>query len=242
MEGPSLVILKEQLAFLRRKKVLEVSGNTRIDLTRIRGKSILGIRTFGKHFLILFNGFTIRIHFLMFGSYRINERKETPVRLCLVTKTDEVNFYSCAVTLIEDDLDSVYDWTSDVMADEWDAKKARRKLKTNPDRNVGDALLDQTIFAGVGNIIKNEVLYRLEIHPESKIGRLPSRKLTAFINEARNYSFDFYEWKKIFVLSRNWLIYKKKKCKRCDLPVRLEQTGANPRRTFFCEGCQKLYI
>ena len=241
MEGPSLVILKEQLTFLRHRKILEASGNTRIDLKRLPGMTIKDIRTFGKHFLIVFRSFSIRIHFLMFGSYRINERKETPVRLSLVTGPDEVNFYSCAVTLIEGDLDSVYDWSADVMADDWNAKKARRKLKAAPEMNVGDALLDQTIFAGVGNIIKNEVLYRLQIHPESVIGKLPPRKLTALVNEARNYSFDFYEWKKIFVLSKNWLIYKKKKCKRCSLPVRLEHTGSTPRRTFFCDGCQALY-
>ncbi|MER3465444.1 MAG: endonuclease, partial [Chitinophagaceae bacterium] len=40
---------------------------------------------------------------------------------------------------------------------------------------VNDALLDQEIFSGVGNIIKNEVLYRIEVHPLSTIGALPLR-------------------------------------------------------------------
>ena len=38
---------------------------------------------------------------------------------------------------------------------------------------TADALLDQDVFAGAGNIIKNEVLHRIRVHPESPVGRLP---------------------------------------------------------------------
>jgi endonuclease-8 len=241
MEGPSLVICKEETAFLKGKKILRASGSSTIEFKRLENKRVKSIRSFGKHLLIQFNSFAIRIHFLMFGSYRINERRERIPRLSLEFEKDELNFYSCAIRIIEDDLNAVYDWASDVMSNQWDPAKARRKLKKFPAMNVGDALLDQTIFAGVGNIIKNEVLYRLCIHPNSRIGGLPPRKLTALINEARNYSFDFYEWKKLFVLRKHWQIYKKKKCKRCGAPVILEHTGDNPRRSFYCENCQILY-
>jgi endonuclease VIII len=241
MEGPSLVILKEELKFLKGKKVISASGNSKIDMDRLEGKKVVNIRSFGKHFLIQFHSFTVRIHFLMFGSYRLNERKDRPVRLCLKFEKDELNFYSCAVAVIEQDLDKVYDWSTDVMSDIWDPRRARKKLKAQPNMNVGDALLDQSIFAGVGNIIKNEVLHRIMVHPESEIGQLPPRKLTALVNEARNYSFDFFEWKKMFVLRKHWEIYNKKKCKRCNLPVILRHTGCNPRRSFFCKNCQILY-
>jgi endonuclease VIII len=241
MEGPSLVILKEELTFLKGRKVISVNGNSKIDQTIIPGKKVIDFKSFGKHLLIVFPTFIIRIHFLMFGSYRINEKKEIPVRLSLRFEKSELNFYSCSIILIDDDLDNVYDWSVDIMSDAWDPKKARRKLRQQPEMNVGDALLNQDIFAGVGNIIKNEVLYRIKIHPESVIGKLPPRKLTSLIHEARQYSFDFYEWKKAFLLRKNWLIYKKKKCSRCDLPVQLKPTGKNPRRSFYCNNCQTLY-
>jgi hypothetical protein len=48
-----------------------------------------------------------------------------------------------------------------------------------PDALVCDALLDQNVFAGVGNIIKNEVLFRIRVHPLSKLGALPAHKLRA---------------------------------------------------------------
>jgi endonuclease-8 len=242
MEGPSLVILKEELKPFKGKKVHSASGSAKIDHQKITGKKIQCFITWGKHFLIVFKGFSIRIHFLMFGSCRINERKETLPRLLLEFSRDqELGFYSTAVTMIENELDEVYDWSADVMSDAWDPRKARRKLKKVPETNIGDALLDQSIFSGVGNIIKNEVLFRIKVHPESKVGGLPPRKLTELIAQARVYSFDFYEWKKIFQLKKNWLIYTKRNCPRCKIPSVKRYTGVKQRRSFFCENCQVLY-
>ena len=49
----------------------------------------------------------------------------------------------------------------------WNAKTAKKKLMLMPNTLICDALLDQQIFSGVGNIIKNEVFYRVKIHPRS---------------------------------------------------------------------------
>jgi endonuclease-8 len=242
MEGPSLVILKEELKTFTGKVITESNGSAKIDHQRLTGKKIKAFKSWGKHFLIEFRDFSIRIHFLMFGSYRINERKDAKPRLQIrFDNGEEINFYTTAVTIIEEDLDLIYDWSADVMSDSWDPKKTRRKLKKNPDVNVSDALLDQQIFSGVGNIIKNEVLFRIHVHPNSTIEALPPRKLTALITEAREYSFDFYNWKKIYQLRKHWLIYTKRKCPRCEIPALKEYTGKTKRRTFFCANCQKLY-
>lgn len=106
---------------------------------------------------------------------------------------------------------------------------------------VCDALLDQEVFGGAGNIIKNEVLYRVRIHPESRIHKLPPRKLTALVTETRNYSFDFLEWKKEFTLRKHWLAHTKKTCLRCDLPMIKKYYGKTQRRSFFCKKCQVKY-
>ena len=242
MEGPSLVLLKEELQSFKGKKIKRASGLAGIDHGALVGQKILEFKSCGKHFLIVLDKLTIRIHFLMFGSYRINERKETTPRLQLEFEDgQEIGFYTTAVTEITADLEAMYDWSADVMSDAWDPAKARRKLKKVPDMNVGDALLDQNIFSGVGNIIKNEVLFRIRVHPESLIGGLPPRKLTELIKEARVYSFDFYEWKKMFQLKKHWLIHTKRKCPRCNMPSTKKYTGLKQRRSFFCENCQTLY-
>lgn len=242
MEGPSLVILREELQPFKGKVIAEAFGSSKLGYDRIAGQKIKSFKSWGKHFLIEFKAFSLRIHFLMFGSYRINERKDAKPRLSLRFEDDsEINFYATAIIEIEEPLDDVYNWSADVMSDAWDPAKARRKLKKQPELNVSDALLDQTIFAGVGNIIKNEVLFRIHVHPDSVIGKLPPRKLTELITEARNYSFDFYNWKKIYQLKKHWLIYTKKKCPRCKSPVVKEYTGKSKRRSFFCNNCQTLH-
>lgn len=241
-EGPSIVILKEDVKAFRRKKIVEIGGNTRLELGFLEGQTIRDFKTWGKHFLICFQGYTIRIHFLLFGSYRVNEKKENAIpRLHLKFKNGEINFYACSVQLLGDDPDNIYDWTADVMNDSWDPKAARKKLKAKPSMLVCDALLDQSIFAGVGNIIKNEVLFRIQVHPSSKAGKLPTPKLTALIREARNYSFDFLQWKKAYVLRKHWLAHTKRICPRCDLPLIKEYLGKTKRRSFFCTTCQVLY-
>ncbi len=87
-----------------------------------------------------------------------------------------------------------------------------------PEMLVCDALLDQNVFAGVGNIIKNEVLFRIRLHPLSKVGALPPKKLRQLVDEARRYSFDFLEWKRAFVLRKHWLAHTKRTCPRCRIP------------------------
>ncbi|WP_149194378.1 DNA-formamidopyrimidine glycosylase family protein [Luteimonas suaedae] len=242
-EGPSIVILRDAAAGFAGRKVLRVGGNSKQDIGRMAGRTVLGVRSWGKHFLLAFDGFFLRIHFLLFGSYRINERRDTPPRLSLgFSAGEELNFYACSVRFIEGAPDDVYDWSGDVMSPDWDRSKARRKLKLRPQVLAADALLDQEVFAGVGNIIKNEVLHRIRVHPESRIAALPPRKLSELIDQAREYSFDFLRWKRAFVLRQHYQVHTKTICPRdgCRLSYR-KHLGRARRRAFFCEACQRLY-
>jgi endonuclease-8 len=242
-EGPSIVILKEQVQPFKGKKILEVTGNTTlIDKDLLVGQKVLDFKSWGKHFLICLPRFTLRIHFMLFGSYSINEQTKPNPRLCLQFAKGRLYFYACSVRMIMEDVNEVYDWSGDVMNDSWNPARARKKLKMMPETLVCDALLDQNVFAGVGNIIKNEVLFRIRVHPESRIGELPPRKLTELIKEARNYSFDFLEWKKAFELKKHWLAHTKKICPRDHIPfIKVQHLGKTRRRAFYCEVCQVLY-
>jgi len=240
-EGPSIIILKEEVQSFAGKKIINVEGNSKQDIQRLSGQKIIEFKSWGKHFLICFKTFTVKIHFMLFGSYRINEQKESAPRLRLIFKEGEINFYACSVKLIEENLDDIYDWRADVMSDLWDPKAAKQKLKEIPEALVCDALLNQNIFSGVGNIIKNEVLFRIYLHPESKIGNLPESKIDELIKEARNYSFDFLKWKKEYVLRKHWLAHTKKICPRCDIPFIKKHLGKTNRRSFFCNNCQIFY-
>jgi len=241
-EGPSIMILKEEVQQFTGQKIIEVSGNSAIDIQRLKDKKILEFKSWGKHFLICFDDFTVKIHLLMFGTYRINERKETKPRLSMVFSNGELNFYTCSVKILEGDINLHYDWSEDVMNEKWDPEKAKQSLDKIPDEMICDAVLDQNIFSGVGNIIKNEVLYRCRIHPESLAGKIPPEDLKNIIDECAVYSFEFLDWKKKFELKKHWLAYTKSVCVRCDLPMYKKQTGKRNRRSFFCTNCQKLHI
>lgn len=241
-EGPSIVILKELVKDFKGKKIITVDGNTKQPVEQFAGRKIIDFKSWGKHFLICYKGLTIRIHFLLFGSYRINEEKpNAKPRLHLQFPNGFVNFYACALQILEGDIDDYYDWSGDVMNDEWSPRKATEKLKAHPNEMVCDALLNQDIFAGVGNIIKNEVLFRIRVHPESFVGKLPQAKRAAMVREARAYSFQFLEWKKAYVLKKHWLAHTKKTCSRCHIPLVKEYLGKTNRRSFFCTNCQVLY-
>ena len=238
-EGPSIVILKEQAAHFAGRRILRVEGNTTIGKERLLNQRVVALRSWGKHFLVEMPKFSLRVHFMLWGSYRIDERKaDATPRLGLRFTNGELNFDSCSVRFIEEPLDEVYDWRTDVMSDAWSAALARKRLRAQPDKLACDALLDQDIFAGVGNIIKNEVLFRIRVHPLSTVGALPARKLNEFVREARQYSFDFFEWKKRFVLRKHWLAHTKRTCPRCEIAFVKKHLGKTNRRSFYCENCQ----
>lgn len=241
-EGPSIVILREAIEPFKGLKITAASGYAKIDLERLEGQKILDIKSWGKHCLICFRGFFIRIHLMMFGSYRINERKESNPTLRLqFGKKKEINFYTCNVKLVEGRAEDVYDWEKDIMSDEWNAAKAEKAMKNQQEVQVCDVLLNQDIFSGSGNIIKNEVLFRAKVHPASRIGEIPAKKIKELVKTTRNYSFDFYKWKKALTLAKHWLIYEKRTCPRCDIPVNKDHLGKNRRLTFFCNNCQILF-
>ncbi len=241
-EGPSIVLLKERAAVFLGREIERVEGNAPMAKERLLGRHVLGLRSFGKHFLVELGAFSLRVHLLMLGSHSINERKDKPIRLGLgFDGGDEINFYSCSVKFVERPLDDVYDWRGDVMADQWDAALAHRKLRALPDTLVCDALLDQTVFAGVGNVIKNEILFRLRLHPLSTVSALPPRKLRELVTQARQFTFEFYDWKKADAngskpvwqgdtLSGHWRVHNKKQCPRCEIalirPTSVSWTGA----------------
>jgi len=74
-EGPSIVILKEAVQNFKGKKIIAVSGNSKLDIKRLEGKIIADFKH-GQTFPDLFKRFTVSHSPEMFGSYRINETKD----------------------------------------------------------------------------------------------------------------------------------------------------------------------
>src|SRR5689334_12775679 len=103
-EGPSIVLAKEAIKHLTGLTVKSAHGNTtKIDIEKLFGTTLKSVRSWGKHLLLKFNTFTLRVHFLMFGSYTIGEPKagRSPRLAILFEGGDSLYFYACAIIVVE---------------------------------------------------------------------------------------------------------------------------------------------
>jgi endonuclease-8 len=240
MEGPSLVILMEDLTPFLGKQVEQASG-VYPQAPALVGQKLRDVKSWGKHALLFFDDCTLRIHFLLFGSYLINKEKEGRVpKLQLQFERDTVNFHACAIRSVSEQEIEAYDWSVDLMSDAWDAKHVEEKVMAQGNRPICDVLMDQDIFAGLGNIIKNEVLFILKLHPDTSTSTLSSSMRRRLVQETRDYSLQFYRWKKAGELKKHWKIFRKQKCADCGRPLVKEETGKSQRVSYYCSVCQPL--
>jgi endonuclease-8 len=241
-EGPSLVMLKEQLKPFKGRRVTAANGYAKnVDPDLLKGNRLTDIKTWGKHLLLVFEDFALKIHLGLFGSYKINQPVKKNAALHLQFSDDEINFSIVKVEVIKEPLDEVYDWSADIMSKKWDEEKAIKKLNDKPKLMICDALLDQKIFAGSGNIIKNESLFRARIHPESLCGKIPGDKLKDLAKEVVQFSKEFLKYGKTHHLGERLQAYDRGECPRNHIPFHKKDTGKTKRRSFYCDKCQVLY-
>jgi endonuclease-8 len=239
-EGPTIILMKEDIVQFIGKKVKTESGSAVSDEHTAKGQILRDILTFGKQTFLVFDDFIIKIHLMMFGSYSLEKRTDIDtLRLGLTFSDGGMFFYTCTVKYDSQDFLKNISWDSDIMSDHWNPEKAIEKLKKEPQVLICDALLDQKIFTGVGNIIKNEALFRAGIHPEKKIEEISAKKLDELLEAVRSYSFDFKKWRKEGILKKNFQVYHQKKCKKCGHQITEKVTGKTKRNSFFCPFHQK---
>lgn len=242
MEGPSLHLLADELQFLVNQKIVEAFGNASFDKEVLPNQLIKNIYAFGKRLIIQCQDHALTVHFLMYGSYRIDKAREGMApRLALITKGNALYLYNCSIKCIATKaLKKSLDLSTDVLSDKWDARKALRTIRSHPEERIDDILLDQDIFGGVGNIIKNEVLWRTGINPHALIAQLSLKHIKRVIEDARIFSQCFLAWRKEFVLKKNLKIYRKKLCPRCHHAIIRQKTGLRKRWSYYCPTCQPL--
>ena len=249
MEGPSLHLAADQLQPFVGHRIDRVAGNSRIGIERLSSEHVEDIFAWGKHLVFQFSAFALRVHFMLWGTFAAtvngvsvtgDYRRAGPPRLVLEFSNGEITIWAASLKFVEDpNVKAGYDFTADVLSDEWDARAAIRKVRAFPRNEIADVLLDQAIFAGVGNIIKNEVLFRTRTSPFAKVKDIPDRRLRQIVADARTFSFRFLELRKIFALRRNLEIYRRSVCSSCGGKILRCVHGQRARRSFFCTSCQQ---
>lgn len=248
MEGPSLFLAAEQLQPFAGRRIQRVAGNSKIGIERLAGLTVKEIFAWGKHLVFQFDTFAMRVHFMLWGTFAAtvrgrsvtgDYRRSGPPRLVLEFPNGDITIWAASVRFVEEaDAKAAYDFAADVMSDAWDARAALAKVRTFPRAEIADVLLDQAIFAGVGNIIKNEVLFRTRVSPFARVADISDRKLRALVADARTFSFRFLELRRIFSLRKNLEVYRRSVCPRCGGKVERRVHGQRARRSFFCKKCQ----
>lgn len=245
MEGPSIHLLAQELQVFLHQKITKLFGNAHfnVDKNDLIGQSIQDVYAFGKRLVIQLDDYAIISHFLMYGSYRIDEeRKDKQPRLALWTKKHKVFFYNCSSKCVKktNEIKNHVPFEFDILSDEWNLTKVVTKIKRHSQATIDDILLDQEIFAGVGNIIKNEALFMSKVLPTRKVSTLSDKKLKEIALNTRTFSELFLqlisqdEW-----LSKHLQIYRKTKCSACDTKVTRKKTGTRNRWSYYCPNCQK---
>lgn len=238
-----MVFLKEQAEPFIGQVVVQAEGRASdIPLDRLKGQTLTSIRTFGKEIFLGFPDYTIRIHLRFFGKYAINGVVNRELELGLAMEEGTINFYACECRLLRGAWEELYDWSADIMNPAFSSDQALGKLYQKPGRLICDALLDQSILAGVGNGIKNEALFRRRVHPESVVGEIPEPVLRGLIEECVQLSFDYLTWKREGNTADQWQAYMRRQCPRDHIPLRKQNIGKEGRPCYFCDKCQRLYL
>lgn len=238
-EGPSILHLRNQLLPFKGKVVREAGGYGPMPTGWINGKKLSDIKTWGKHLLFIFSNGTLRVHLGLFGDVLVNERKKVNRSFYLEFATGEINGYVVRAERLTASPNKVYDWRTDVLSKDFDTMYIKSLLKDKGSKTIDDVLMDQKIFSGVGNILRNESLYRAGIHPLSVTGKIPATKITRLLKEVAKYAILFYH--ELETNKRHIFGVYQQQHAADGSAVTMMISPKSKRKIFFSEYKQKLY-
>jgi endonuclease-8 len=230
----------------------------RYATTDLRGRAVIDVASRGKHlFIRVEGGFTVHTHLLMEGRWRVREAGPHPprdhqLRLVLANSEWQALGYSLGILELfptsEEDARVLDRLGPDLLDPEWSpsmADEAVRRLSGQPERAIGEAVLDQSRLAGIGNVYKAEVLFLRGVHPWTPVGEvadlravvdLSRRLLNA--NKARHGHITTGDRRP----GREHWVYARagRPCRRCGTRIqRADQpSDAGDRSTYWCPHCQ----
>ncbi|MFF5481751.1 Fpg/Nei family DNA glycosylase [Streptomyces sp. NPDC012935] len=228
-----------------------------VDLT---GRTVLDVTPRGKHLLThVEGGLTVHTHLGMEGSWKVFADQERwtggpahQIRVVLAAADARPGRTAVGYRLPVLDLlrtteehRAVGHLGPDLLGPDWAPDRALANLLADPDRPLGEALLDQRNLAGIGNVYKSELCFLLRVTPWLPVGALPTehaaqlpvlaKKLLEANRERPIRSTTGRRGQDLFVYGRA-----KRPCLRCGTPIRAadQGDGSRERPTYWCPSCQ----
>lgn len=239
-------------------KVLErcdirVPAFATVDLSGERVEAVLSV---GKHLLHRIGDFTIHSHLKMEGSWELYSpgakwrHPAFQARAILgVAGTDAIGFSLGELDVVprEREQELIGYLGPDLLGPGWDAGLAEHNLAADPQREIGLALLDQRVMAGLGNVYRSEICFLRGVLPTRPVGEVPdlagvvalSRRVILANRDRmeRTTTGDTRRGRRLWVYGREH-----EPCLRCGTPIQrssLGDTALTERATYYCPRCQK---
>lgn len=236
------------------------------DQSPITGRRVEAVTARGKHLLItLSRGLVLRTHMRMSGSwhvYRPGESWKLPrglMRLVLATASFEAVAFNVqdAEFVDEDRLERgvVGRLGPDLLAPAFDEAEALRRLRARDAQPIGEALLDQRVVAGIGNVYRSEALFLARRHPATPIRDIRDSDLAGLLALARRLlQLNVHPAAGAGIVTRpglrrttgredpeaNLWVYQRQgqPCRICGTPIEREVRGPDARAAWWCPHCQ----
>jgi DNA-formamidopyrimidine glycosylase len=240
---------------------IDVPPRWRDRADHIRGACLTLVHTHGKHLVLHFsNDWVVHTHAMQYGSWQIGPvgqtlRKEARfARLRLATELHEAVFYHGPVmeVLSLEELanhERLQSLGPDLLHEDFSPATVLAKMAAQGAREIGDAVLDQRIVSGIGNIYKSEGLFLAGIHPRREARSVGPDELEVFFAELiplmQEGRFKYGMTVTLPVdlqleaWMRNW-VYRRRghPCFVCASPIEMIRQGEFQRTTYFCPHCQ----
>jgi len=214
----------------------------------LKGRTVEFARATGKWIELAFSGDLILLtHMLMSGSwhiYRPGERwQRSRYHMRVVIQTEKILAVAFDVQVAEfhtaQSLSTRKGFSQlgpDVLSPDFNEAEAVNNLLAHPDLELGTALLNQSILAGVGNMFKAEVCFLAAVNPFERVANLSRDQLTQIVEIARDLL-------KISVTARPPLwVYRRtgERCRKCGDIILSRKQGTEARTSFWCPTCQRM--
>ncbi len=215
------------------------------DLT---GQVVDEVYSRGKHLFIRVGPASIHSHLKMDGSWRVTSRAvRNEHRIRIILEAGDIRAVGIDLGVLEildraHDGDAVAHLGPDLLGADWDPQLAATNLTARPDRPIAEALLDQRVLAGIGNVYCNELCF--------VSGRLPSAPVSAvsdphrLVSRARDMLWaNRYRWNRCTTgdtrAGRQLWVYGRagQSCRRCG--TRIDYDDSGERVAYWCPACQR---
>lgn len=233
----------------------------------IAGRTITSVAARGKHLLVSLSGdLVLRTHMRMSGSwhlYRPDERWQRPardMRVLLATarfvavgfNIPDAEFLSGHAVERHRQLRAL---GPDLLDPGFRADEALRRVRAQGHVPIAEALLNQRVVAGIGNVFKSEILFAAGVHPLAPVSALPDTALQRILDVAgtqlqsnvrarsrtlapapgRRTTGSLHPDKGLWAYGRAG-----QPCRRCGTAIQVDTRGTDARLTYWCPRCQVL--